>query len=61
MGQAISVTRTEHTAETLREFAAKSGDGAQVRRLLAIALILEGRSRTEAAELSGMDRQTLSD
>lgn len=61
MGQAIRITRTEHTAEALREFAAKSRDGAQVRRLLAIALILEGRRRTEAAELSGMDRQTLRD
>jgi transposase len=61
MGQAIAITRTEHTAEALREFAAKSRDGAQVRRLLAIALILEGRLRTEAAELSGMDRQTLRD
>jgi transposase len=61
MGQAITITRTEHTAEALREFAAKSRDGAQVRRLLAIALILEGRPRTEAAEVSGMDRQTLRD
>jgi hypothetical protein len=61
MGQALTITRTEHTAEALREFAATSRDGAQVRRLLAIALILEGRSRIEAAELSGMDRQTLRD
>src|SRR5271165_7106699 len=52
-GPALPITRTEHTAEALREFAAKSRDGAQVRRLLAIALILEGRSRIEAAELSG--------
>jgi hypothetical protein len=35
------------------------GDGAQVRRVLAIALVLEGRSRAEAAEQNGMDRQTL--
>jgi len=61
MGQAIIITRTKHTATALREVAAKSDDGAQVRRLLAIALILEGRSRTEAAEQSGMDRQTLRD
>ena len=32
-----------------------------VRRLLGIALILEGRSREEAARLSGMDRQILRD
>jgi transposase len=61
MGLAIKVTRSEHTAEALREFAAKSRDGAQIRRLLAIALILEGRPRTEAAEQSGMDRQTRRD
>jgi hypothetical protein len=52
MGQALTITRTEHTSEALREFAAQSRDGSQVRRLLAIALILEGRSRIEAAELS---------
>jgi|SRR5271165_164985 len=61
MGIALTVTRVDHTASELRAFAAKSGDGAQVRRLLAIALVLEGYSRTEAAELSGMDRQTLRD
>lgn len=61
MGTALVVTRTKHTASMLRTFAAKSGDGAQVRRLLAIALVLESHSRTEAAELSGMDRQTLRD
>ena len=61
MSRAITITRTEHTVAELREFAASSRDGAQVRRLLALALILEGRSRTEAAEQSGMDRQTLRD
>jgi len=61
MGQAIVVTRKDHTAAELRELAAQSDDGAQVRRLLALALILEGRSRTEAAEQCGMDRQTLRD
>ncbi len=61
MSRAITITGTEHTAAELREFAASSRDGAQVRRLLALALILEGRSRTEAAEQSGMDRQTLRD
>ena len=61
MGTALTITRTEHTAEELRSFAGKCGDGAQVRRLLAIALVLEGRSRAEAAEQNGMDRQTLRD
>lgn len=32
-----------------------------VRRLLAIALLLEGKPRIEAAEVCGMDRQTLRD
>jgi Helix-turn-helix domain len=34
---------------------------AQARQLLAIAAVLDGASRTEAAEISGMDRQTLPD
>ena len=37
---------------------AQMEDGAQVRRLLAVALVLEGRPRGEAAALNGMDRQT---
>ena len=61
MGVALVITRTDHTAAELRLFAGKSSDGAQVRRLLALALVLEGCSRTEAAEQSGMDRQTLRD
>lgn len=61
MGAALAITRTDHTAAELRSVAAKSNDGAQVRRLLALALILEGCSRTEAAEQSGMERQTLRD
>jgi transposase len=61
MGQPIDITRTEHSASDLRAIAAKKREGAQVRRLLALALVLEGTSRTEAAERSGMDRQTLRD
>jgi len=61
MGAAVKITRTDHTAEALRGVAAKSNDGAQVRRLLALALILEGHPRRDAAERSGMDRQTLRD
>jgi len=61
MGQPIEITRTEHSASDLRAAAAKSRDGGQVRRLLALALVLEGVSRSEAAERSGMDRQTLRD
>ena len=61
MGAALAVTRSDHSAEGLRALASRSSDGAQVRRLLALALILDGHSRTEAAERSGMERQTLRD
>ena len=61
MSAAIPITRLELIASELRRVASKCGDGAQVRRLLALALVLEGRSRKQAAEQSGMDRQTLSD
>lgn len=61
MGTAIRVTRGDFTAADLRAASAKCPDGAQVRRMLALALVLEGRPRTEAAILNGMDRQTLSD
>lgn len=61
MGVALEITRTEHTSAELRALSTRCADGAQVRRILALALVLEGRSRTEAAELNGMDRQTLRD
>ena len=61
MAAAVKISPTDHTAEGLRGIAANSRDGAQVRRLLALALILEGHPRHIAAERSGMDRQTLRD
>ena len=61
MGQPIEITRTELPVSALRALAGKTDDGAVVRRLLAIALVLEGRCRTEAASLNGMTRQTLRD
>src|ERR1700733_12380716 len=61
MSAAIPITRLDLTASELRGVASRCNDGAQVRRLLAIGLVLDGRSRAEAAELNGMDRQTLSD
>lgn len=61
MGHAIPISRLDHTASDLRRLASKQKDGAVVRRLLALALILEGQSRTEAARQSGMERQTLRD
>lgn len=61
MGKPIEITRTEFSATELRELAASTRDGAAVRRLLAIALILDGHSRGVSARLNGMDRQTLRD
>jgi putative transposase len=53
--------RTDLRASELRRVASKSKDANQSRRLLALAAILDGRSRTEAATIGGMDRQTLRD
>jgi len=58
---AIAVTRTDHTADELRREARRSKDADQARRLLGIALVLEGRSRTDAAVAAGMQRQTRRD
>jgi len=57
----VAVTRTEHTAADLRRLAGQSGDAAVARRLLALALVLDGRKREDAARLAGMDRQALRD
>ena len=61
MGTAVKVTRSDLTPADLRTASTKCADGAHVRRILAVALVLEGRPRTEAAALNGMDRQTLRD
>ena len=61
MGAAITISNTDHSATELRHLAAKAKDGQIVRRLLALALLLDGKSRTEAATQSGMQRQTLRD
>ncbi len=58
---AIAITRTDLSAEELRAAARGTKDGYQARRLLALALVLEGASRTAAARAAGMDRQTLRD
>lgn len=58
---ALAITRTDVSAEELRQAARRSKDTAQSRRLLALALVLEGHTRTAAARAAGMDRQTLRD
>lgn len=57
----VAITRTDKTAKDLREASKRSDEPAVVRRLLAIALLLEGASREDAARQCGMDRQTLRD
>jgi len=61
MPKALTITRLDLTAEQLRQAAARSPDADAARRMLALALVLEGYQRGEAANLCGMDRQTLRD
>lgn len=60
MGNALAV-RSDYSGVELRRLARRSRDGAQARRLLAIAAVLDGASRADAAKAGGMDRQTLRD
>jgi len=60
MGRAIAV-RADYTSSEVRRLARRATDAGQARRLLAIAAVLDGSSREEAARLGGMDRQTLRD
>ena len=60
MGSAV-VLLTDDTAAQLRKLAVQANDANQARRLLAIAALLDGKSRAEAAKIGGMDRQTLRD
>src|SRR5918911_1581136 len=57
----VAVTRQELGAVELRREAKRCRDAAAARRMLALALVLEGFSREEAARHAGMDRQTLRD
>ncbi len=57
----VAISRTDLDSAGLRRAAAQSGDADAARRMLALALVLDGRTRTEAAQLCGMDRQTLRD
>ena len=58
---AVAITRMELDTAALRRAAARSRDADAARRMLALALVLDGHTRTEAATLCGMDRQTLRD
>ena len=58
---AIEITRDDMTAAELRAASGKSEDALSARRMLAIALVLDGIDRRTAAQSCGMDRQTLRD
>jgi transposase len=57
----VAITCQDLSAADLRQAAARTQDAKMARRMLAIALVLEGCSRAEAAEICAMDRQTLRD
>ena len=59
MGEVIAIPNLDRSAAELRQLAARSKDAPVVRRLL--ALVLDGKSRTETATRNGMQRQTLRD
>jgi hypothetical protein len=61
MGTAFAITRLDLTASELREAATEAKDVAAARRMLCLAVVLDGADRTSVAETWGMDRQTLRD
>ena len=61
MPAAIRIIRDDHTAEQLRLAASRCKNSGASRRMLALAMILDGQSRAAAAQAAGMDRQTLRD
>lgn len=60
MAAAVCV-REDYDAVGLRELAKRSVDAARTRRLLAVAAIYDGGSRTEAATIGGLGLQTVRD
>ena len=62
MSAKIAVTRTDCTPDEIRQLAANCKDASQARRLLAIALVMDGvMQRQEIARQCGTDLQTLCD
>ena len=53
--------RDDYDAEALRAAAKRSKDGPQARRLLALAAIYDGATRTEAAKIGGVGLQVVRD
>jgi transposase len=53
--------RGDFKASQLRGLARKTKDGPQARRLLAVAAIYDGATRTEAAKIGGVGLQIIRD
>lgn len=60
MASSIGV-RGDYSASDLRSLARRCGDAEQVRRLLAMASILDGGSRSDAAKIGGVTLQIVRD
>ena len=60
MGAAITL-RDDFTSQDLRGLAKRSRDGGHARRLLALAEIYDGGSRSDAARIGGVGLQTIRD
>jgi transposase len=60
MGAAIKL-RDDFDGKMLRDLAKRSQDGAQSRRLIALAEVYDGRRRSEAARLAGVGLQIIRD
>jgi transposase len=57
----VEITRHDFDITQLRAEASRTADARQARRILAIAMVLDGHSRLLAAQAGGMNRQTLRD
>ena len=53
--------RSDFDASALRSFAKRTKDGPQARRLLALAAVYEGATRTEAARIGDVTLQIVRD
>jgi len=60
MAAAIGI-RSDFTSADLRRFSRRCDDPDQVRRVLALALILDGGSRSDAAKMAGVTLQIVRD
>jgi transposase len=58
---ALIRVRSDLSSDQVRAFSRSSRDAGQVRRLLAIASILDGGSRSEAARIAGVTLQIIRD